>query len=114
MIEIFCGANPQRLKKIKRKNMIYFPENSIDNTEEVYLAKKISKKEDNIAILTNSAMFVEAMEVFTEYYKKDAKFYLIEEEIDRKYLYRLYDELGKGYDIIDKYRAENIYNKQGD
>ena len=80
-------------------------------------------KETNIYFYINSHSphFIEALEVFSarEGLVDESKFYLSEEsednkfsfnEIKRKNLHILYDNLGKPYDEIDKVRMENVFN----
>ena len=75
-------------------------------------------KELNITIYLNShsPMFIEAIDAFAEFYdmSEDVNYYLTEEsEIEGKYnfkkinsneLYRIYDNLGNAYDLIDQLR----------
>jgi len=67
---------------------------------------------------SHSPFFIEAIDAFTEYYdmQEDINFYLTEEsEVEGKYnftkiesdeLYRIYDNLGKPYDLIDQLRLK--------
>ena len=75
-------------------------------------------KELDITIYINShsPMFIESIDAFTEYYDMmdDVNYYLTEEsEIKGKYdfnkinsdeLYKIYDNLGDPYDLIDQLR----------
>ena len=77
-------------------------------------------KELNITIYLNShsPMFIEAIDAFAEFYDmlEDVNYYLTEEsEIEGKYnfkkinsneLYRIYDNLGNAYDLIDQLRLK--------
>ena len=75
----------------------------------------------NIFINSHSPQFIEALEVYSAKYclNDDSKFYLSEntgenhfiiEEIPRQYLTRLYNNLGDSYDLINKLRADNMFN----
>lgn len=83
-------------------------------------------KELNIYLYINShsPQFIEALEVFAEKYNliDESSFYLSKKSENNKFTFEeitydtlnlLYDNLGDPYDIIDKIRAENIYNKIG-
>ena len=76
-------------------------------------------KELNITIYLNShsPMFIEAIDAFTEFYdmQKDVNYYLSEFDDGDKYnftkiesdeLYKIYDNLGDAYDLIDQLRLE--------
>lgn len=81
-------------------------------------------KELDVTIFMNShsPMFIEAIEVLTQYYDMDNKtnFYLTEMQENEKYdfkkidydnLFELYDNLAKPFDIIEVYRLKNEYKK---
>lgn len=81
-------------------------------------------KELDITLYMNShsPMFIEAMEVLTQYYdlEKDTNFYLTEKhdkdtydfiKIEYDNLYELYDNLAKPFDAIEVYRLKNEYKK---
>lgn len=77
-------------------------------------------KDLNITIYLNShsPFFIEAIDAFTEFYdmQADVNYYLTEEsEVEGKYdfvkiesdeLYRIYDNLGRPYDLIDQLRLQ--------
>ena len=75
----------------------------------------------NTFINSHSPQFIEALEVYSAKYglSDDSKFYLSEnagknkfiiEEIPRQYLTHLYNNLGDSYDVINKVRADNMFN----
>lgn len=81
-------------------------------------------KELNITLYLNShsPMFIEAMEVLTQYYdlEDETNFYLADldegsrfnfTKLDYDNLYELYDNLAKPFDIIEVYRLKNDYKK---
>ena len=81
-------------------------------------------KELNITLYINShsPMFIEAIEVLTQYYDldEDTNFYLAEKhgkdtydfiKIEYDDLYELYDNLAKPFDSIEVYRLKNEYKK---
>lgn len=85
----------------------------------VLLAKEL---DIHLYINSHSPMFIEAMEVLTQYYdlEEDTNFYLTEKHdkdtynyIKIKYddLYELYDNLAKPFDAIEVYRLKNEYKK---
>ena len=77
-------------------------------------------KDLNITVYLNShsPFFIEAIDAFTEFYdmQEDVNFYFGEEsENEGKYdfikigsdeLYRIYDNLGRPYDLIDQLRLQ--------
>ena len=76
-------------------------------------------KELNITIYLNShsPMFIESIAAFTEFYdmEEDVNYYLTEEVGEGKYnftripstkLYKIYNNLGNVYDLIDELRLE--------
>lgn len=80
-------------------------------------------KELNIYVYLNShsPQFIEALEVYSAKHGlvDKTKFYLSHEfendlfdfeEIQRKHLAKLYNNLGNPYKIINKVRADNLYN----
>lgn len=86
----------------------------------VLLAKEL---DITIYLNSHSPMFIEAMEVLTQYYdmENDTNFYLTEKsenndsynfvKIEYDELYRIYDNLAKPFDIIEVYRLKNEYKK---
>ena len=68
-------------------------------------------------------MFIEAIEVLTQYYdlEDETNFYLTEKvenhdtynfvKIEYNELYKIYDNLTKPFDIIEVYRLKNEYQK---
>ena len=83
----------------------------------VLLAKEL---DINIYLNSHSPMFIEAMEVLTQYYdlEEDTNFYLTEKhdkdtynfvKIEYDNLYELYDNLAKPFDAIEVYRLKNEY-----
>jgi len=81
-------------------------------------------KELNITIYLNShsPMFIEAIEVLSQYYdmEEDTNFYMTEKhdentynfvKVDNNNLYDLYDNLAKPYDAIEVYRLKAEYKK---
>ena len=85
----------------------------------VLLAKEL---DINIYLNSHSPMFIEAMEVLTQYYdlEKDTNFYLTEKHDKNTYdfvkieydnLYQLYDNLARPFDAIEVYRLKNEYKK---
>lgn len=81
-------------------------------------------KELDITIYINShsSMFIEAIEVLTQYYdlEDETNFYLTEKQDNGKYnfvkvdydnLFELYDNLAKPYDAIEVYRLKAEYKK---
>lgn len=81
-------------------------------------------KELGITIYLNShsPMFIEAIEVLTQYYdlENETNFYLTEKQENGKYdfikidydnLFEIYDNLAKPFDIIEVYRLKNEYKK---
>lgn len=82
-------------------------------------------RELNITIYLNShsPMFIESIDAFTEFYdmENEINYYLTEEsEVEGKYnftkiksneLYKLYDNLGNGYKLINKLRLRKRLNK---
>jgi predicted ATPase len=79
----------------------------------VLLAKEL---DITVYLNSHSPFFIEAIEAFTEFYdmQDDVNYYLTEEsEVEGKYnfirinpdeLYRIYDNLGRPYDLIDQLR----------
>lgn len=76
----------------------------------------------SIYINTHSPMFIESMEVFTQYYELEdfTNFYLTEEfdkntynfvKIDYTNLYKIYDNLSRPFDSIEVYRLKTEYKK---
>lgn len=76
----------------------------------------------SIYINTHSPMFIESMEVFTQYYELEdfTNFYLTEEfdkntynfvKIDYNNLYKIYDNLSRPFDSIEVYRLKTEYKK---
>ena len=85
----------------------------------VLLAKEL---DINIYLNSHSPMFIEAMEVLTQYYdlEEDTNFYLTEKHDENTYdfvkieydnLYEIYDNLAKPFDAIEVYRLKNEYKK---
>ena len=85
----------------------------------VLLAKEL---DINIYLNSHSPMFIEAMEVLTQYYdlEEDTNFYLTEKHDENTYdfvkieydnLYELYDNLARPFDAIEVYRLKNEYKK---
>ena len=80
----------------------------------------IKKLNIHVYINSHSPAFIEAIEAYSLKYglKDDTNFYLTVNEgdkfniinINRKELYKIYDNLGDPYDIVDKIKAENIKN----
>ena len=82
-------------------------------------------KELDVVIYLNShsPMFIEAMDAFTEYYdmEDDINYYMTEEymvedkyrfkKIDSNELYKLYNNLGDGYKLINELRISKRLNK---
>lgn len=86
----------------------------------VLLAKELDV---NIYLNSHSPMFIEAIEVLTQYYdlEEDTNFYLTEKHDENKYgfvkidyenLYELYDNLSKPYSVIEVYRLRSEYQKR--
>lgn len=85
----------------------------------VLLSKELNV---NLFINSHSPQFIEAMEVYSGKYgfSEETKFYLSQEEsesgkynvneIERKNLTTLYNNLGTPYDKIDEIRIENAFN----
>ena len=84
----------------------------------VLLAKEL---DITIYLNSHSPMFIEAIEVLTQYYDMEGEtnFYLTEKsenknsydfaKIEYDELYRIYDNLAKPFDIIEVYRLKNDY-----
>lgn len=85
----------------------------------VLLAKELDV---TLYLNSHSPMFIEAIEVLTQYYGMDdyTNFYMTEQQDDGRYnfvkveydnLYELYDNLAKPFEIIEMYRLKTEYEK---
>ena len=117
MLTIITGKK----EKIKQYGNIKFPENGVEPMQLLELAKNIVESIPilhscgiNVEIITYSAIFIEALDTFAEYYydlygKNLIEYILIKDKkkrISEDYLYKIYNFIGDAYDAIDVLRLE--------
>ena len=112
MLKVITGESA------KEYTGIMYPESGKTPEELFNYAKEIAKESKNkdICIITYSAMLVEALDCWTQWFETNASFYLDEKDCGEN-LYILYDYLGKPYDDInvlllrlDRGQKESNYN----
>ena len=124
MIKVFTGNIIPQIK-----DGVYFPCGSMHPDDITPFAKEIVKygtnliinhNVKNIVIITYNPMLIEALDVWSEYYRVEDKieFYLNNHPVPRymgdRMMCHIYDNLGRGYDRIDDIKIDILYRCDDD